>query len=105
MTGMELSTIAARKLNPIVIVLNNAGYGTERVLWDGPFNDIYAWQYHKIAEVLGAGLGFEVHTEGQLEEALTRALAEKKQFSLINVCLDIQDHSRALKRLSGRLGS
>ncbi|NIA06325.1 MAG: alpha-keto acid decarboxylase family protein [Actinobacteria bacterium] len=105
MTGMELSTIAARKLNPIIIVLDNAGYGTERVLWDGPFNDIYAWQYHRITEVLGAGQGFKVQTEGQLEEALKTALAEKKQFSLINVCLDIKDHSRALKRLSGRLGS
>ena len=105
MTGMELSTIAAHKLNPIIIVLNNAGYGTERVLWEGPFNDIYNWQYHRITEVLGAGLGFEVQTEGQLEEALQTALAQKKQFSLINVCLDKDDHSRALKRLSGRLGS
>lgn len=104
MTGMELSTIAAHKLNPIIIVLNNAGYGTERVLWEGPFNDIYNWQYHRITEVLGAGLGFEVQTEVQLEEALQTALAEKKQFSLINVSLDKEDHSRALKRLSGRLG-
>ncbi|HXV28047.1 MAG TPA: thiamine pyrophosphate-binding protein, partial [bacterium] len=30
MTGMELSTIARFKLSPIVVVLNNAGYGTER---------------------------------------------------------------------------
>ena len=104
MTGMELSTIAARKLNPIIIVLNNAGYGTERVIWDGPFNDIYSWQYHRLVEVLGAGQGFEVSTEGQLEEALTAALAQRKQFSLINVCLEREDHSRALKRLSGRLG-
>ena len=58
MTGMELSTIAARKLNPIIIVLNNKGYGTERVILDGPFNDINNWQYHRIVDVLGAGLGF-----------------------------------------------
>src|SRR5207248_5348234 len=35
MTGMELSTVARFKLNPIVIVLNNGGYGTERPMQDG----------------------------------------------------------------------
>ncbi len=105
MTGMELSTIAARKLNPIVIVLNNKGYGTERVIWDGPFNDIYDWQYHRIADVLGAGLGFEVSTEGELERALNAALDNTDQFSLLNVHLSVDDHSQALNRLSKRLAS
>ena len=63
-----------------------------------------AWQYEKIAEVLGRGQGFVVRTEGDLEGALGAALREKKQFSLINVRLDVKDHSRALKRLRGRLG-
>ena len=103
MTGMELSTIAARGLNPIIIVLNNEGYGTERVIWDGPFNDIHNWQYHRLPDILGAGCGFEVSTEGELEDALTAALAEKKQFSLINVHLSLDDHSRALQRLAGRM--
>ena len=40
MTGMELSTIARHGLNPIVVVLNNHGYTTERFLLEGPFNDI-----------------------------------------------------------------
>ena len=43
MTGMELSTIARHGLNPIVVVLNNHGYTTERFLLDGPFNDIHDW--------------------------------------------------------------
>src|SRR5207253_426767 len=30
MTGMELATAARYNLNPVVIVLNNNGYGTER---------------------------------------------------------------------------
>ena len=105
MTGMELSTIAARKLNPIIIVLNNAGYGTERVIWDGPFNDINSWHYHRIADVLGAGQGFEVTTEGQLEIALDAALADTDQFTLINVHLPLDDHSQALNRLAKRLAS
>ena len=36
---MELSTIARQKLNPIVIVMNNHGYTTERFLLEGSFND------------------------------------------------------------------
>src|SRR5262249_15628204 len=63
MTGMELSTIARQKLNPIVIVMNNHGYTTERFLLDGSFNDILDWSYHRIPEVLGSGLGLEVSTE------------------------------------------
>ena len=47
MTGMELSTIARHGLNPIVVVLNNHGYTTERFLLEGPFNDIHDWAYHR----------------------------------------------------------
>ena len=39
MTGTELSTIVRYGLNPIVVVLNNHGYGTERHLLEGAFND------------------------------------------------------------------
>ena len=57
MTGMEISTIARYGLNPIVVVLNNHGYTTERFLLDGPFNDIHDWAYHKVPEVVGSGPG------------------------------------------------
>jgi len=44
-TGMELSTSSRFGLNPIVIVLNNHGYGMERQLHEGSFNDIGEWHY------------------------------------------------------------
>jgi TPP-dependent 2-oxoacid decarboxylase len=50
MTGMELSTIARFKLNPIVVVLNNGGYGTERPMLDGQFNDILPWNYRSVGK-------------------------------------------------------
>jgi indolepyruvate decarboxylase len=105
MTGMELSTIARHGLNPIVVVLNNHGYTTERFLLEGDFNDIHDWAYHKVPEVLGAGRGFEVRTEGELEAALTAALANADSFSLLNVHLDPMDRSPALSRLASRLAS
>jgi indolepyruvate decarboxylase len=103
MTGMELSTIARHGLNPIVIVMNNHGYTTERFLLDGPFNDLHEWRYHKIPEVLGSGLGLEVRTEGELDLALERALVNLESFSLLNVHLDPWDRSPALERLAERL--
>ncbi|HMB05405.1 MAG TPA: thiamine pyrophosphate-dependent enzyme, partial [Isosphaeraceae bacterium] len=103
MTGMELSTIARHRLNPIVVVLNNHGYTTERFLLDGPFNDLHEWAFHKIPEVLGTGLGLEVRTEGQLDAALRAALANTSSFSLLNVHLDPYDRSPALERLANRL--
>ena len=104
MTGMELSTIARHGLNPIVVVLNNHGYTTERFLLDGPFNDIHEWAFHKIPEVLGAGRGWEVRTEGELDAALEgRAGEHVASFSLLNVHLDPYDRSPALERLAQRL--
>jgi indolepyruvate decarboxylase len=103
MTGMELSTIARHRLNPIVVVLNNHGYTTERFLLEGSFNDIHDWAYHRVPEVLGAGLGLEVRTGEELERSLRQALANTGSFSLLNVHLDPYDRSPALERLASRL--
>ena len=45
MTGMELSTIVRHGFAPIVIVLDNHGYGTERMLQPGAwaYNEIHPW--------------------------------------------------------------
>ena len=103
MTGMELSTLVRHRFPAIVIVLDNKGYGTERVLHPGEFNDINPWQYHKLPEVLGGGTGYEVRTEGEFDEALQRALADRSGPSLIQVHLQLNDCSKALNRLAEKL--
>ncbi|MHC5538503.1 thiamine pyrophosphate-dependent enzyme [Singulisphaera rosea] len=103
MTGMELSTIARHKFNPIVVVLNNHGYTTERFLLEGSFNDIQEWAFHKIPEVFGIGLGLEVRTEAELDDALKAAVANTSSFSLLNVHLDPYDRSPALERLAEKI--
>jgi indolepyruvate decarboxylase len=103
MTGMELSTIARHHLNPIVVVLNNHGYTTERFLLEGPFNEIHNWAYHRIPEVLGTGLGLEIRTIKELDSALLKAFENTASFSLLNVHLDPYDRSPALERLANRL--
>ncbi|MBV9176106.1 MAG: hypothetical protein JO297_03625 [Nitrososphaeraceae archaeon] len=68
MTGMEISSAVRYKLNPIIIVLNNGGYGTEPRLLDGPFNDLQPWQYRNIPEIVGGGRGFVVKTEDEFDK-------------------------------------
>jgi indolepyruvate decarboxylase len=104
MSGMELATVARFDLNPIIVVLNNRGYGTERPMLDGSFNDIHLWQYSRIPEILNAGKGFDVKTEGQLEEALQEARKNTESFSILDVHIDPQDRSLALQRLTDALG-
>ena len=103
MTGMELATIARYKLNPVVVVLNNFGYGTERHMQDGPYNDVWPWHYSRLPEVLGAGKGFLVRTEAELDQALNEAAKHTSSFCLLDVQLAKLDRSPALDRLAARL--
>jgi len=103
MTGMELSTSARYGLNPIVIVMNNFGYGTERPMLDGNFNDVAAWQYSRLPELFGAGKGFVVNTEGDLENALEAARAYTEGFCILDVHLDPYDFSPVLQRMTAIL--
>ena len=88
MTGMEISTAVRQKLNPIVVVLNNAGYGTERHIHNGPYNDILSWEYSRIPEVLGSGRGFVANTEAEFDQSLRAAKVETARFCVIDVRLD-----------------
>ncbi|MEW4489653.1 thiamine pyrophosphate-binding protein [Thalassoglobus sp. JC818] len=103
MTCMELSSIVRNHFNPIVVVLNNKGYTTERFLQEGPFNDILNWNYHRIPDLFGAGWGFEVRTLGELKQSMAAALAHKDAFSLLNVHLEPNDISPALERLAEKM--
>jgi len=61
------------RLKPVIFLMNNDGYTIERVICDRPYNDIQPWQYHKFVEVFGGGVGLDVRTEGELEDALDKA--------------------------------
>ena len=103
MTGMELSSIARFHLTPIIVVLNNQGYGTERPMIDGRFNDILLWNYSRIPEVLGAGKGYDIRTEDQLEQALQEVQKHTDSFCILDVHLDPEDRSLSLERLTTAL--
>lgn len=99
MSVSELSSLLDNKLNPIIFVLNNHGYTTERVLLDGKFNDIRNWNYHKVTELMGGGIGYYVETEEKLEEAVSSAL-KSRELTIINVSVDKADVSTSLRRMA-----
>jgi TPP-dependent 2-oxoacid decarboxylase len=103
MTGTELSTCIRHGQAPVVVVLNNRGYSTEREILEGPFNDVHEWQYEKICDLLGGGVGHRVETFGDFVLALNSASEDHKQAHVLNVLLDPKDRSIAMKRVAQRL--
>ena len=73
-TCQDLSTMIRNHLKPVIFLMNNDGYTIERVISDRPYNDIQPWHYHRLVDVFGGGLGLDVRTEGELEEALSKAV-------------------------------
>jgi indolepyruvate decarboxylase len=104
MTGTELASCVRYGQAPIVILLNNRGYSTEREILEGPFNDVHEWQYDKVCDLIGGGRGSRVSTQGEFEQSLAAALADRHQLHLLNVLLSPRDRSPGMVRLARRLG-
>lgn len=100
MTGLEFSTIARFKLTPIIIVINNQGYGTERPMLDGVFNDLHNWHYSKIPEMMGYGIGLSGATEEDCAKHIGNAFKDTQHAYIIEVQIDKYDMSEPLKRLT-----
>ncbi|MSR15551.1 MAG: hypothetical protein EXR86_13525 [Gammaproteobacteria bacterium] len=77
--------------------------GGDHLISEGAFNDVYEWQYHRPRDLFGAGLGFEVCTQGGLNQALNAALANLDSISILNSHHDQLDISPALARLTSGL--
>ena len=105
MTGMELSNLVRHRFPTVIIVLDNQGYGTERLLHPGnwKFNDVADWNYHRLPEVLGGGKGYLIRTEGEFDKALQAAWQERQTPSILQVMIDPKDCSRSLQRLTERM--
>ena len=104
MTGSELSSCVRYGQTPIVIVLNNRGYSTEREILEGPYNDVHEWQYERICDVIGGGVGTRIATQGEFEQGLATALNDKNRIHVLNVLLNPADRSPSMVRLARRLG-
>jgi indolepyruvate decarboxylase len=105
MTGQELSTLIRNGHHPIVIVLDNHGYGTERYLHAGEwrYNEINPWQYGELLKVYGGGVSHVVRTESEYESALKQAWEDGEQAHLIHAKLMENDASDTLRKLAARM--
>ena len=103
MIGIELSTAVKFGMKPIVLILNNDGYGTQRFILDGPFNEILRWNYTELTKLFGAGVGRKVATNGELESAIKEAVANDALY-IIEVIIPRHDCSPSLRRVGEELG-
>jgi indolepyruvate decarboxylase len=102
MTGTEVSTATRLGLNPIILILNNEGYGTMRKIRDGSFNVISQWNYGKICELVGGGEPTVAETKGELDGAIRHAMGSRT-LQVIDVRLPRNDMSPQLASMSGEL--
>ena len=102
MTGTELSTAARLGLNPIVLILNNDGYGTMRKIRDGRFNTITRWNYGEICNLVGGGESTTVATVRELDTTLTKAI-RSRTMQVIDVRLPREDMSPQLATMSAEV--
>jgi len=99
MTGAEISTAVRLGLNPIIVILNNDGYGTMRKIREGCFNVITQWNYSKVCELVGGGEGIVASTKGEFDAALSRA-QRSDRVHVIELQIPRNDASNQLARIA-----
>ncbi|QDS92934.1 Indole-3-pyruvate decarboxylase [Roseimaritima multifibrata] len=106
MTGQEMSTLIRMGAAPIVILLDNHGYGTERYLHPGEwkYNEIQPWNYARLPEIYGGARGTLCTTEKEFESALTVAWDDRSKLHLLQCRLAENDASETLKNIAARMG-
>ena len=78
MTVQEISQFGRHSLRPIVLLVNNSGYLSERMLCKDmalAYNDIASWNYAELPHAMGCQDWFatRVGTCGELDDALNSA--------------------------------
>ena len=103
MSANELATLARYHIPALVVVLDNGGYGTERPMLDGPFNDVQPVDHIALAYAYGFNAARRVQFEEDLALALTTMLANEDGPTLISVELKQGDVSDVLRNLTAAL--
>jgi indolepyruvate decarboxylase len=103
MTAQEISQFGRRGLRPIVFVLNNSGYLSERMLCKDmalAYNDIAAWNYAELPHAMGCQGWFNARVSscGVLDDALKTA-EQANGAAYIEVVTDADEAPPMYKKL------
>ena len=100
MTGLELGHCARHGWDPIVVVLNNGGWGMLSAFRpDARYNALGTWNLARIADALG-GAGHLVRTRAELAQALETAVSRPGRFHLLDVRIAPGALSPTLRRFA-----
>lgn len=118
MTAQDVSTMMRYRLNPIIILVNNAGYTIEVEIHDGPYNIISNWDYVGLIKSMhnahgGNAVGgdpdslFAVRcrTESEFDAALEEAKGREDALCFIEVVVDKDDCSKELLEWGSRVAA
>ena len=98
MTGCELGNCLRYGWDPIVVVLNNGGWGMLRAFQtQSSFVDLGDWHFANIATSLG-GHGTRVTTRRELRDAIDVAFTRRGRFELIEVLMERDAISPTLRQ-------
>jgi len=104
MTGPEIAQAPRHQLNPIIVLLNNHGWGLFRpIAKQQDLLSIPDWPYAELARLWG-GVGLQVRTASELREALAKA-DQTPSFVIIEVMIqpnDLSPLSRKYIEASGK---
>jgi TPP-dependent 2-oxoacid decarboxylase len=100
MTGPEIAQAPRHGCNPIVLLLNNAGWGIFRPVADRQdLLDLPSWPYAELGRLWG-GWGARVETVAELRAALAEA-GERESFAIVEAIIDPDDHSPVARKYIG----
>jgi len=103
MTGLELGHCARHGWDPVVVVLNNGGWGMLSAFRpEARYNALGTWDLAGLAPSLG-GVGHLVRTRAELAQALEDAVSRPGRFHLLDVRVAPGALSPTLRRFADAL--
>ena len=103
MTGLELGHCARLGLDPIVVVLNNGGWGMLSAFRpDAGYTELGHWDFAALAKALG-GRGHRVETRGALADAIEAAAHARGTFHVIDARIARGDLSARMRKFAGSI--
>ncbi|AQS86853.1 pyruvate decarboxylase [Neoasaia chiangmaiensis NBRC 101099] len=109
LTAQEVAQMIRYELPVIIFLVNNRGYVIEIAIHDGPYNYIKNWDYAGLIAAFNAGeghgLGLHAKTGDELQDAIEKAVANKRGPTLIECSIARDDCTSELVNWGKRVAA